>query len=290
MLSHDYCASYLDPAIFHGISQFSLVPSRTPVAWGTFSQLARYVGALEWTAEHLSFDWVVPISGQDYPIRPLADIEEELARASCDVLIDKPLHVQRDVPASYGPALEQDYRLWFFCQHFRLPVQRLPSALHRLIGKLEARPRSVGSGRMPLWYLRHMVERDPIYLGLRRRTPFDAGLRCLKGSDWFTASSRAVARLLEAWREDDALVRHYRRTLSPVESFFHTVLLNSPGLPPCLDNRRYIVWTADSAHPQLLGMGHLHDMLASGQHFARKFDLDFDSAVLDELDRRVQGG
>jgi hypothetical protein len=287
VVSHDYCASHLDPAIFKGISKLSLLPSRTPVAWGTWSQLARYMGALEWTAEHLSFDWVVPISGQDYPIRPLADIERELARASCDVLIDKPLHVQRDVPASYGPALEQDYRLWFFCRHYRLPVRRLPSAFRLLMGRLEARSQS---GRMPFWYVRHMAEGDPVYVGLRRRTPFDAGLRCLKGSDWFTASSRAVARLLTAWREDEALVRQYRRTLSPVESFFHTVLLNSPAVPACLDNRRYIVWSADTAHPQVLGMEHLPDMLASGQHFARKFDLEVDSAVLDELDRRVHGG
>jgi Core-2/I-Branching enzyme len=279
VVSHDYCASHLDPAIFHGISNFTLLPSRTPVAWGSWSQLARYMHALEWAEANLSFGWIVPLSGQDYPIRPLAEIEEELERTTSDVLIDKPLHIQRDVPSSYGPALEQDYRMWFFYRHYRLPSWGLPRVVRRL---------SVRSpGRMPLWYLRHMAADGPIYVGLRSRTPFDAGLRCLKGSDWFTASSRAVARLVRAWREDADLVKHYRRTLSPVESFFHTVLLNAQDLPASLDNRRYIVWARDAAHPKLLRSEDLDDMLASGQHFARKFDLDVDSTVLDELDRRL---
>jgi len=43
-----------------------------------------------------------------------------------------------------------------------------------------------------------MAQDGPVYIGLRSRTPFDARLRCLKGSDWFTASSRAVARLVRA--------------------------------------------------------------------------------------------
>jgi hypothetical protein len=277
VVSHDYCASHLDPALFHGISNFTLLPSRTPVAWGSWSQLARYMGALEWAEANLTFEWIVPLSGQDYPIRPLPEIEEELARTPCDVLIDKPLHIQRHIPSSYGPALEQDYRMWFFYRHYRLPLRRFPHVV---------RPRR-SPGRMPLWYLRHMAQDGPVYIGLRSRTPFDAGLRCLKGSDWFTASSRAVARLVRAWREDDELVRHYRRTLSPVESFFHTVLLNTPDLPASLDNRRYIVWARDAAHPKLLRLEDLDGMLASAQHFARKFDLEVDSTVLDELDRRL---
>jgi hypothetical protein len=72
-----------------------------------------------------------------------------------------------------------------------------------------------------------------------------------------------------------------------VESFFHTVLLNTPDLSASLDNRRYIVWARDAAHPKLLQLEDLDGMLASGQHFARKFDLEVDSTVLDELDRRL---
>ena len=121
--------------------------------------------------------------------------------------------------------------MWFFYRHYRLPLRRFPHVV-----------RPWGSpGRMPLWYLRHMAEDGPVYIGLRSRTPFDARLRCLKGSDWFTASSRAVAHLVRAWREDHELVRHYRRTLSPVVLLSIRPAPNTPDLPASLDNRRYIV-------------------------------------------------
>jgi hypothetical protein len=288
VLSHDYCASYLDPAMFHGISRFRLVPSRTPISWGTWSQVDRQLRAMEWIANHLTFDWLIPLSAQDYPIRPLAEIEEELARAPYEVFIDKPLHLRRGHSSSYGPDLEDDYRLWFFYRHYPLPSLQLPRAVRRLAARLMTGWRWVRpSSRLPVWYVRRMPRGTPNHVGLRaRRTPFDGGVQCLKGADWFTASARAVTRLLDAWREDRALVEHYRRTMSPGESFFHTVLLNPPELPACLDNRRYWVWE-NLPHPNVLQVKDLDQMLSSGQHFARKFDVDIDSTVLDELDRHL---
>jgi hypothetical protein len=77
----------------------------------------------------------------------------------------------------------------------------------------------------------------------------------------------------------------------------HCILANAPGLTasggqPGLTARRqhlrYIDWQhADSVHPATLGIADLPVMTASPAHFARKFDIDHDSAVLDALDRSI---
>ena len=46
-----------------------------PIEWGHGSQLAAVLRALRWVRERAEFDWLVLLSGQDYPIRPVADIE-----------------------------------------------------------------------------------------------------------------------------------------------------------------------------------------------------------------------
>jgi hypothetical protein len=52
-------------------------------------------------------------------------------------------------------------------------------------------------------------------------------------------------------------------------------------------NLTYAEWTPTSGpHPKTLGMEDLPSLQSSSKLFARKFDADVDSVVLDELDRR----
>jgi hypothetical protein len=123
-------------------------------------------------------------------------------------------------------------------------------------------------------------------LGRRARTPFSAALPCRRGPDWVTLSRRAVAALDDTARARPDLVRHYRRTLIPTESFAHTVLGATAGMRLSADTRRFSVWAPGAHRPDVLGLGDLDRILASGADFARKFDMTVDAAVLDALDAR----
>jgi len=63
------------------------------------------------------------------------------------------------------------------------------------------------------------------------------------------------------------------------------MLLLASSLRDALVNEdlRFMNW--DGYHPKTLRMDDLDSMRASGKLFARKFDIDVDAAVLDELDR-----
>jgi len=223
----------------------------SPVTWGGASQLLMLLRGLQ-QALTRDFDWLVVLSGQDYPLRPLAAIERDLARSGVDGFVEG-----IEVPPPPGDEFSRRY---FY--RYRRVVE--PGRLARR-GLRAAAP--------------HLLVRDMpagVLLGRRVTPPL---LPVRRGSDWLSLSRRAVETVAGAPRE---VIEHFRRTILPTEALPHTVLYAS-GLPLSGDTRRYTRWDAGAPHPHLLGMDDLDAMLGSGLDFARKFPPG--DAVLDELDR-----
>jgi hypothetical protein len=54
------------------------------------------------------------------------------------------------------------------------------------------------------------------------------------------------------------------------------------------DDKHFIVWgNPASVSPNILRAQDFSRIVASNQHFARKFDISVDAEVLDELDRHI---
>ena len=220
-----------------------------PIEWGHGSQLAAVLRCLRWLRERADFDWLVLLSGQDYPVKPVAEIEAGLY--GVDAFIDARPVASRSWRRSGTDEFAVRYR------HRWRPVSPRLAALAARAAPL-ARVRTLPSGS---------------YVGLPAQPP----LPPYRGSDWFSLSRTAVDVVLAA--DPD----HFLHTIVPTEAFVHTVLANSP-LRLYGDHRRFATFEDDSANPRVLGFGDLDAALASGADFARKFD---DPAVLDEIDRRL---
>jgi hypothetical protein len=75
---------------------------------------------------------------------------------------------------------------------------------------------------------------------------------------------------------------------APEEVFLQTVLVNAGKFRFEPDARRYIDLSASrNSRSKTLGVADLDAMLASGAHWARKFDPSFDVEILDILDRQI---
>jgi hypothetical protein len=225
-----------------------------PIEWGHGSQLAAVLRAMGWVRERAAFDWIVLLSGQDYPIRPVAEIEASLAAAEVDAFIQTapvaPLRPRRGGVDEFARRYRYRWR----------PVsERVLTAVARADPLLQVR-------RLP----------SGAYAGVPARPPLEP----FHGSDWFTLSRRAVDAVLDA---PPAVADHFLHTIVPTEAFVHTVLANS-SLRLSGDNRRYAAFAAGAANPRVLGPADLDSVLGSGGDFARKFA---DLTVLDEIDRRV---
>jgi hypothetical protein len=221
-----------------------------PIAWGHGSQLLAVLHALQ--AIRDLADWFVLLSGQDYPVRPLAAIEAGLHGA--DAFIQA---------APVAPLTWRRGQADEFARRYRMRW--------RPVG---ARTAGLAARADPLAHVRTLP--GGTYLGLRAKPP----LPPFHGSDWCALSRRAVDAVLAA---PQPVLDHFLHTIVPTEAFLQTVLANST-LVVHPDNRRFARFERDSPNPRVLTEADLDAVLASGADFARKFD---DPAVLDAIDRRL---
>jgi hypothetical protein len=247
-----------------------LVEPPSAAEWGEFSQLAMVLRCLRWLLMNSDFAWLVLLSGQDYPVRPVAEIEDSLRSAEVDAFIQT---IRCDPPTFRGGIDE-------FAPRYHYRWRRLPARTATPLARVAARG-------APFVLSRHMGNR--LFFGMPAlRSPFGPQLVCHHGLDWFTLS-RGAAEAVESFvSARPRALNFYRRALIPTESFVHTVLANDGRFRLSGDHRRWVVFDEEHrSRPRVLRMGDLESILASGAYFARKFDETVDPAVLDEIDRRV---
>jgi hypothetical protein len=235
------------------------IEDRIDVEWATWSHVELIVACLREAVARHHPDWALILSGQDYPLRPLAAIEAELDAATSDGRIGAVREVE-----SRRPAQDDEFFLRCHYRHYTRPRAWPPV------------PRAL----RPLVYAREL----PPLVGVRRlgRPP----LPLYASSDWLTLARPGIAAILAA-AADRRLTRYFRRVAVPSEAFFASVLLNDPALRIERDHRRYIRFPSPRApHPVTLTSDDLEALTASSADFARKFDAEVDSEVLDALDAR----
>ena len=281
----DRNAPALDVAAFERLGSVFFVEDPVHPEWGGFGVVAALLRSMR-TAEAVTrFDWLVALSGQDYPISPLHRIEAQLAAAGSDAFIDAGRIASGRLAFRWRQTPETRLGRRYYFRYTLLPApggvlpRRLRGALLRAAFLIDEHQPFVSLWPMPAGV--------PWRLGLRRvRTPFSREWPCRVGSAWFALSRRAVERVLEQAGKDRRLVGYYRRTIIPDESFFQTIVRGDPTLAVIPDNRRFEVWEdSDSPlHPDTLTVASLEAVLSCGKHFARKFDEQLDSDVLDRID------
>jgi hypothetical protein len=224
--------------------------------WGGWSLVEVQLAA---TRELLRSDstWrhVINLSGSDFPLRPMADIDAELATMDGGVnLIDW-----------FDPVAREWINPWFDEEDRRRhdTMSRVTHVYPELRGRQ-------WKGHLPV---------------VRRRLP--GGAKWYGGSQW-SVLSRDFAQHLVEDRVAQRLAGFFRFTFIPDESFVQTVALNSEFRDTVVnDNRRLIEW-----EPGVRVWRHsdLDRLMASDAWFARKFDELVDAEVLDALERHVTRG
>lgn len=278
LLHHDHKCSALDLEQVRAIDRVEMPDLYTPIRWGGFSQLEMILTSMRWLIDNRDFDWVVYLSGQDFPVQPLAQVERFLTDTPYDGFVQgRPIHER---PWHIGGQR-------YLYQYHTMP--RMPGLrrLHALIERHSEKVRA--AGRLPRFESAHLGS-GRFQFGVRPTNPFRDGNECYKGSAWWTLSRKAIAALLRIHRERPELARHYRRAgFAPNESYIQTLLRTDRSLNLMgSDDKRFIRWSdPDSGHPDVLRCAHFQEMINSGKHFARKIDSRVDPKLLDMLDEHI---
>lgn len=241
---------------FQALANVHLLP-RFASHWGSYRLVqATLAGIQACLRGAQDCEYAFLLSGQDYPVRPLAEFYQFL---------------QGNPGASYlgyssFPNPEWSDRggydrieKW----HVNLPFtnQRLRSIAKRIFNR----------------FLNTL-------LPARR---FPAGFSPYGGAQWWCLHRDCLEYIDQFCRKNGQFQRFFQFVRVPDEIFFHTILLNSP-LKAHIQNRMltYVDWHGPP-YPRVLSASDLPAVAESGCFFARKFDIAQDPSVLDVLDQSL---
>jgi hypothetical protein len=261
-IHHDRKSGPLKVA-FRNPESVAVVENPVEVHWGDWSQIQAAITGIELLESRFpEHDWIVLLSGQDYPTRPLTELADFLAGSDADACIDCSPAI-----ANWGvEEVRYRYGYDYLTVPGWVPFGRLSDLLQRY-------PRFVSS--VSVADGRHCI-------GIRHRRASVDDL--YGGSEWFMTNRRATGTIVRAYH-DPAVARRFRRVLLPTEVFYTTVMNNSGHKIDVA--HRYYQFETKNAHPEVLTEASLPDIDVGRAFFARKMDPVVSASLLDILDRRL---
>lgn len=278
LVHHDGTLTKDQESRFGEIDGCTLCDKRFSVRLAAPDRLTMNLYCMQWALHNSDFEWMIFLSGQDYPIRPISELESFLSESEASAYL-------------LGTKAEQQGLLYRYrYQFYELPRFKYGHHVPRWLNVAANELRDWVNRRNGAFHLLPQSKQMGPQLGIKLASPFNADFQCWKGSDWYNFSREAVQYILNEIESSPALLRWYKRTVLPSESLFHTLLFNQDSLSVKNDNLRYIDWGdhADMAwHPKTLTERDTDRILASDKFFARKFNEEVDDTVLAHLDREL---
>lgn len=285
VVNHDSSGSPLDAGLLESLPGVYVI--KGPSGYGDFSHLDGYFAAVDWLDAHgVEFDWLQNMTGQDYPLKPIAEIEHNLVNSGVDGYLQyTPIFPERTPPYAdwgagpefrldtpFNTSMKYEYKSW--------RIGRPTTVIQRLL-----RPVMVLNLVQP--WVRVSLAYSSV--GVRRRNTKFSDDFILYGGSFFCALSAPCVRYVRDFvRDNPEIVAFFRSMLAPEEVFLQTVLVNSKKFRLVPDGKHYIDFTNSwNNHPKMLGVADLPAMFASGAYWARKFDSSQDAEILDILDRHL---
>jgi len=134
---------------------------------------------------------------------------------------------------------------------------------------------------------RYFIERMVNLLTPKRKFPEKLELYGGNKSCWWILTSDSAAYVIEKLENSPKLLSFLKFCWGTDEFVIPTLIMNSPFKDKVInDNLRYIDWSEGNAHPKLLAADNLTEIFDSNMLFARKFDVEVDSTILDQIDAR----
>lgn len=264
----------------HGLPDRVTVLPRRPTRLASWSLVAAELSALRSSLASTSARHIAVLSGSDYPLMSVPELVRELASWE-----GRSYLWNAEIPfPPWNTPRHPDGGLWRYTRRF------LTRRDHVLF-----------------------VRKIPLRWPVPRAVP--PGLELRASSQWKVYARAHVERLLAVVDDRPDLLRFWRTTLVPDESFAASTLasrslMGDDALPPCRAHAWYIRWPREgNYHPAWLTGADFHDLAAARRAapvswqesaaapetselpgrklFARKFSPRVDAAVLDRIDTEL---
>lgn len=281
VVRHDARAVDFDAQRVADLPRVHVHAHREDAAWGSWALTTRTLEGVEHAlALDDPWDWLVLISGQSYPVRPLDELVERLAVSPSDALLHLAAPSDRSQPS---------WRRWLpnGADRARYRFRRLPWTplweFHHV-----RYPLTHQAQRQPLAALYfHHDPRDPRrfiahFVHLPFRSLFTEAVVPVKASQWWVARRSAARTMLSLLDRQDPWHRHFRHTFTSDELAIPS-LLAARGFA-VEDDPLHAMWWPDGPSPSTLTTEDLPWLEKRLEFFTRKVSLADDGDLIDALD------
>ena len=228
-----------------------LIKNRHYIIWGGYSITDAYISGMKEVLEYGDYDYVVLMSGQDYPLRPIADFINHLHENKGFSL----LSVEAKGPKSTWWKIAVDRYKYYHLNDYRFYGKKI---VHKVSKRL-------------------LPHRGFIYPNYK--------LYGGPGATFCALTKQAAEYLVNFMHDNPKALRYAKLTHASDEFWFQTLIMNSPLKDKVINQPIwYIDWGGVSKHPRVLTVLDYPSLIESGMFFARKFDIYVDESVLDMLD------
>ncbi|MEM6752984.1 MAG: beta-1,6-N-acetylglucosaminyltransferase [Cyanobacteria bacterium P01_C01_bin.38] len=276
VISHNFSSCNLNIKLLKKLHNVEVLPNNG-VMMGSFSILQGFFDAIGWLLnQRIHFDWLINLSGQDYPTQPLCKVEKLLNNTNYDGFVE-----YYDVYSKQSPWSKKivNTRYLYSYKHFKEYLSPQQKYMLRPI-------KHIVNNCQPFIRLDYSYG---LIVGMKNFDHlFDKEFTCYGGSFFTTISRKCATYLYNFVRENTQVLDYYKKTFIPEESLIQTVLVNSKKFNLYNSNYRYTDFSGSRhGHPHILTSKDFPALTSNNIHFARKFDVNVDSEILDKLDRRI---
>jgi len=276
VVSHNFNSCNLNVNLLRKLQNVEVIPNNG-VMMGSFAILQGFFDAIAWLLnQKIKFDWLINLSGQDYPTQPLYKVEDFLANTDYDGFVE-----YYDVYSKQSPWSKKivNTRYLYSYKHFKEYLSPRQKYMLRPI-------KHIVNNCQPFVRLDYSYG---LIVGMKNFYHlFNKNFTCYGGSFFATISQVCAKYLYNFVRDHPRVLDYYKKTFIPEESFIQTVLVNSKQFNLYNSNFRYTDFTASRhGHPRILTTKDFSSLTQANIHFARKFDMNVDSIILDKLDRII---
>ncbi|MEX8546462.1 MAG: beta-1,6-N-acetylglucosaminyltransferase [Mucilaginibacter sp.] len=254
-----------DLAAFANVQEFGKAVhfiKRFDATWGGLGLIKPYLAGMKAVRDSSTkFDRIMLLSGQDYPIKSNAQIDRFFKNSKHSNFIN------------YFPI--PNYEKWPGGDRggwYRVDKYYFGNKWYEFFG---SKSMNLLSTYLPF---------------LRRKMP--NGMHPYTGQTWWNLDNYALDYILDYNDRHPEYLHFHRNTFVADELFVQMIIGNSKDerLLNSIENseKRFTIWPkANSAHPKILGKNDLQAILASEDLFARKFDENVDTEIMDLIDQEV---
>jgi Core-2/I-Branching enzyme len=236
--------------------------------WGDFGHVRATLTGLKYLFNnHIEFDYVMLLTGQDYPIKPNDYIASFLMEANGKEFIS-----YYNFPNPYWgeDVLPRRIELW----HFRFledwPFRMLRAFVHLPTNKqFNSRIKSIIFSSVNMMFS-------------KRKLP---GVMKPFGGPGYWCITRRCAKFINTFVDNNSkFVKFFKYVDCPDEIFFHTIIMNSSLSCNVINNDLRCIDISEKKGPRIWQKHDLQILAQSNALIARKFDTAIDSEILNLID------